>query len=124
MKKLSFISTLCLSMAFLAATPAMAASSNATTVAFKKGSYSANYSGKVKGYNYDRYIFSAKKGQKLTVNLNSKFSDAVLYGYDDFVVGQAYTLPKTGRYEVRVLLPRAKAYNNTSDKYKLNIYIK
>lgn len=119
MKNFSSILTLFLSISLLTS-PAFA---KTKTVRFENGSYSASYSGSIKGYNYDKYIFYAQEGQKLNISLNSQHSDVVLYGYDDFLPNENYTLPKTGKYEVRVGLPREQSRKKIVDKYRINIQI-
>ncbi|MBE2893748.1 hypothetical protein [Spirabiliibacterium falconis] len=110
----------------LALAPAVNAATSHTSVNvhFQKGAYAATYQGVIKGYQYNSYMFTAKKGQKLTVNVNTKGNaNAVLYGYDDFIEGESYTLPKSGKYEVRVLQPRAIARKGKKSHYDVTIHI-
>ncbi|WP_208122338.1 hypothetical protein [Spirabiliibacterium mucosae] len=102
-----------------------APSHTSVNVHFKKGAYAATYKGVIKGSQYSSYFFTAKQGQKLTVSVNTKENaEAVLYGYDDFMEGEAYTLPKSGKYEVRVLQPRAFARRGKTSHYNVTINIK
>ena len=84
-------------------------------VEFRKGHSSAQYSGEIKGYDYDTYTFYAKKGQKVHVSISNEGADTYLFGpgIDDSVDlsryspeldshGQ-YSLPASGKYELRVL---------------------
>ncbi len=41
-------------------------------VEFRKGHSSAQYSGEIKGYDYDTYTFYAKKGQKVHVSISKE----------------------------------------------------
>lgn len=105
-------------------------------VEFKKGHSSAQYSGEIKGYDYDTYHFYAHKDQKVHVSISNESADIVLFGpgirdsvdlsryspeLDDN--GQ-YTLPATGKYELRVLQTRNDARKNKAKKYNVNIQIK
>ncbi|MBE2895369.1 inhibitor of g-type lysozyme [Pasteurellaceae bacterium HPA106] len=102
-----------------------APSHTSVNVHFKKGAYAATYKGVIKGSQYNSYFFKAQKGQKLTVTVNTKENaEAVLYGYDNFMEGEAYTLPKSGKYEVRVLQPRAMARRGKTSHYNVTINIK
>lgn len=101
--------------------PASAAVQN---VRFARGADSATYQGKVRGYGYNSYYFTAKAGQVLNVDVAGGHAEAVLYGYDDFVSGSPYTLPATKRYEVRVLQPRSFARQNTTSNYRVGISIR
>lgn len=97
----------------------------ATTVQFKKDSYSANYQGKIKGWQCVSYQFSAKKGQTLTVTISTKgYAEAELYDNYDFIQDEPYTLPKTGKYDIRVLHPKAAAIKNKTSSYSIKIEIK
>ncbi|ECU0900099.1 inhibitor of g-type lysozyme [Salmonella enterica] len=105
-------------------------------VEFRKGHYSAQYSGIIKGYDYDTYKFQAKKGQQLHVNISNEGVDTCLFGPEisDSVDlsryssalndnGQ-YTLPASGNYELRILQTRNDARKNKAKKYRVNIQIK
>ncbi|WP_181022015.1 hypothetical protein [Avibacterium endocarditidis] len=46
-----------------------------------------------------------------------------MYGEDDFVPNTPYILPRTGRYEVRVLQPKAQSIKKLTSSYKMNIKI-
>ncbi|EDF5515173.1 PPC domain-containing protein [Salmonella enterica] len=106
------------------------------SIKFKKGDDSAQYSGVIKGYDYDTYSFRANKGQNVHVNLSNEDTDIYLFGpgisdsvnlsryspeLDDN--GQ-YTLPASGKYELRVLQTRNDARKSKVKKYKINIQIK
>ena len=96
----------------------------AKTVAFKKGESSTTYSGKVQGDDYDSYYFTAKKGQVLNLNLaSSAHAEVILFGKDDYVAGDTYILPESGKYEVRVLQMRNFARRGTESPYSLTIEI-
>ncbi|EAX5651144.1 inhibitor of g-type lysozyme [Salmonella enterica] len=105
-------------------------------VEFDKGQNSARYSGVIKGYDYDTYNFQARKGQKVHVSISNEGADTYLFGpgisdsvdlsrysseLDDN--GQ-YTLPASGKYELRVLQTRNEARKNKAKKYSVNIQIK
>lgn len=49
-------------------------------VEFRKGHSSAQYSGEIKGYDYDTYTFYAKKGQKVHVSISNEGADTYLFG--------------------------------------------
>ncbi|MCW9699137.1 MULTISPECIES: hypothetical protein [unclassified Avibacterium] len=118
-------SAIVIGSAILATVPSYAADCPVTNVKFKKGASSASYNGKIKGWQCRTYAFYAKAGQTLTFNLNTKgAAEAIIYGNDDFVQNEPYTLPKTGRYEVRVLQPKAQSIKNLTSRYKVNIQIK
>lgn len=103
---------------------------------FRKGHSSAQYSGEIKGYDYDTYTFYAKKGQKVHVSISNEGADTYLFGpgIDDSVDlsryspeldshGQ-YSLPASGKYELRVLQTRNDARKNKTKKYNVDIQIK
>lgn len=111
--KIKGISKAVLLLALLTST-SFAAGKN-VNVEFRKGHSSAQYSGEIKGYDYDTYTFYAKKGQKVHVSISNEGADTYLFGpgIDDSVDlsryspeldshGQ-YSLPASGKYELRVL---------------------
>lgn len=105
-------------------------------VRFAKGAISAQYSGSFKGYDYDSYIFYAKKGQKIRVMSNNETADTLLFGpgiadsvdlskySPDVDPHQQYTLSGSGKFELRVLQSRAEARKEKLQVYKINIEIK
>lgn len=114
--KIKGISKAVLLLALLTST-SFAAGKN-VNVEFRKGHSSAQYSGEIKGYDYDTYTFYAKKGQKVHVSISNEGADTYLFGpgIDDSVDlsryspeldshGQ-YSLPASGKYELRVLQTR------------------
>ena len=116
-------------------TTALAAGTR-TDILFTKGHDSELYTGYIKGYDYDSYFFQAKKGQLVHISMANETPDLVLFGpgIDDSVSlgkyspdlddkGQ-YTLPASGRYELRVLQSRAEARHNKIQNYKFKIQIK
>lgn len=103
---------------------------------FTKGHDRAQYSGVIKGYDYDTYTFHALKGQKLRVSIPNEIATPVLFGagISDSVIlsryssalddnGQ-YILPETGKYQLRILQTRNDARRNKAKKYRVNIQIK
>lgn len=112
----------------LTATALFAALPNAyaadTQVRFKQGQTAATYNGKISGSEYDSYFFTAKQGQVLKLNLNTNaHAEVVLFGQDDFVPGENYVLPQSGKYEVRVLQMRTFARRGAQSPYSLTIGI-
>lgn len=105
-------------------------------VEFQKGHSSAQYSGEIKGYDYDTYDFYAKKGQKVHVNISNESADIALFGpgisdsvdlsrySPDLDDNGRYTLPASGKYELRILQSRNDARKNKAKKYNVNIQIK
>ena len=134
--KIKGISKAVLLLALLTST-SFAAGKN-VNVEFRKGHSSAQYSGEIKGYDYDTYTFYAKKGQKVHVSISNEGADTYLFGpgIDDSVDlsryspeldshGQ-YSLPASGKYELRVRKPettpvKTKLKNITSI-FKLSKY--
>ncbi|ASG90649.1 PPC domain-containing protein [Salmonella enterica] len=119
----------------LLTTTCFAAGKN-VNVEFKKDNSNAQYTGVVKGYDYDTYNFQARKGQKVQVSISNGGAETYLFGpgitdsidlsrysaeLDDN--GQ-YTLPVSGKYELRVLQTRNDARKNKEKKYSINIQIK
>ena len=95
-------------------------------VEFRKGHSSAQYSGEIKGYDYDTYTFYAKKGQKVHVSISNEGADSVdlsRYSPELDSHGQ-YSLPASGKYELRVLQTRNDARKNKTKKYNVDIQIK
>lgn len=54
-------------------------------VEFRKGHSSAQYSGEIKGYDYDTYTFYAKKGQKVHVSISNEGADTYLLGQESMI---------------------------------------
>lgn len=121
---------------FALLTSTASAAGKDVNVEFRKGHNSAQYSGEIKGYDYDTYNFYAQKGQKVHVSISNEGADIVLFGpgisdsvdlsryspeLDDN--GQ-YILPTSGKYELRVLQTRNDARKNKAKKYSVNIQIK
>ncbi|EEZ4381447.1 inhibitor of g-type lysozyme [Escherichia coli] len=121
---------------FALLTSTASAAGKDVNVEFRKDHSSAQYSGEIKGYDYDTYNFYAKKDQKVHVSISSEGADIVLFGpgisnsvdlsryspeLDDN--GQ-YILPASGKYELRVLQTRNDARKNKAKKYSVNIQIK
>ena len=133
--KIKGISKAVLLLALLTST-SFAAGKN-VNVEFRKGHSSAQYSGEIKGYDYDTYTFYAKKGQKVHVSISNEGADTYLFGpgIDDSVDlsryspeldshGQ-YSLPASGKYELRVLQTRNDArtkLKNITSIFKLSKY--
>lgn len=76
--KIKSISKAVLLLALLTST-SFAAGKN-VNVEFSKGHSSAQYSGEIKGYDYDTYTFYAKKGQKVHVSISNEGADTYLFG--------------------------------------------
>lgn len=76
--KIKSISKAVLLLALLTST-SFAAGKN-VNVEFRKGHSSAQYSGEIKGYDYDTYTFYAKKGQKVHVSISNEGADTYLFG--------------------------------------------
>ncbi|MBE2898840.1 hypothetical protein KRX11_07380 [Pasteurellaceae bacterium TAE3-ERU1] len=83
------------------------------------------YNGTIEGEKFDTYHFKGEKGQKVVINVTGQgHAEAVLYGYDDFMQNEPYTLPESGDYEVRVVQPRTFARDGAKSTYELTIEIK
>ncbi|RXA36144.1 inhibitor of g-type lysozyme [Escherichia coli] len=89
--KIKGISKAVLLLALLTST-SFAAGKN-VNVEFRKGHSSAQYSGEIKGYDYDTYTFYAKKGQKVHVSISNDGADTYLFGpgIDDSFVLSSYS---------------------------------
>lgn len=84
-----------------------------------------NIKGKISGYDFNAYHFTAQKGQVLTLTLSTNGNvEPFLFGYDDYRYGQPYVLPETADYEVRVVQPRNSARKNKTAEYDLMIEVK
>lgn len=84
-----------------------------------------HYQDVVEGNDFKSYKFNAEKGQKVLVNLSTQGNaGAFLYGYDDFMTGEPYTLPETGEYEVRVVLPRNSVRKGEKATFEIDISVK
>ena len=64
---------------FALLTSTASAAGKDVNVEFRKGHSSAQYSGEIKGYDYDTYNFYAKKGQKVHVSISNEGADIVLF---------------------------------------------
>lgn len=133
----NLIPTLLTSVALLASSSyAMACNeTKPIEVRFAKGTTSSSYTGQIIGYQYYSYHFIANKGQKLKVKIDGGNVDAYLFHdklKDSVYMGQYspeldaqgnYTLPYSGKYELRVLQPRSQARLGKTPKYNLKISI-
>lgn len=111
------------------------AASKQINVEFPRGQDSAHYSGRIKGYDYDSYVFRANKDQHLRLTLSKETVDAVLFGpgiddsidlgkYSSALDNQGrYTLPASGKYEIRVLQSRAEARRHEQKPYRFDLQI-
>ena len=81
------------------------------TVKFAKGKTESSYRGKISGYGYDVYRFTAKQGQRIKVDWGN--TPEVIQGYltavghDDNLPTEDAVLPYTGTYELRILQGRS-----------------
>lgn len=82
--KIKGISKAVLLLALLTST-SFAAGKN-VNVEFRKGHSSAQYSGEIKGYDYDTYTFYAKKGQKVHVSISNEGADTYLSGQESMIL--------------------------------------
>ncbi|GCU06919.1 periplasmic inhibitor of g-type lysozyme [Escherichia coli] len=82
--KIKSISKAVLLLALLTST-SFAAGKN-VNVEFRKGHSSAQYSGEIKGYDYDTYTFYAKKGQKVHVSISNEGADTYLSGQESMIL--------------------------------------
>lgn len=82
--KIKSISKAVLLLALLTST-SFAAGKN-VNVEFRKGHSSAQYSGEIKGYDYDTYTFYAKKGQKVHVSISNEGADTYLFGRGESMI--------------------------------------
>ncbi|WP_318472914.1 hypothetical protein [Photobacterium leiognathi] len=107
-------------------------------VHFKKGATSAEYTGKVQGYDFNEYVFYAQKGQALKATLDTKSTKlwfillnqhienrVDLSEYSESLTPQGtYILPYSGKYTIRIGQYRAFARRGEHSEYKLKIEIK
>ncbi|MBS0451154.1 MAG: hypothetical protein JSS14_07560 [Proteobacteria bacterium] len=108
-----------------------------TTVAFKKGSTSAAFNGKLQGSAAGTrdYVVRASAGQKMTVELQTTStsthfnvlppgSEEALYRGEMEIEPQwSGVLPASGDYRIRVFLNRAAARQGKSATYGLKIAV-
>lgn len=104
-------------------------------VEFPKGHDHAHYSGSITGYDYDSYVFRANQGQRLRLTLDKETVDAMLFGpgIDDAInLGKyspaldsqgRYTLPASGKYQLRILQSRAEARRHKVKPYRFELQI-
>jgi hypothetical protein len=115
---------------FFALSPEETSAQSKTRVRFARGATSATVNGVVKGYAYRDYLFGARGGQRVSVDLDSKYPHPQMFVRDsngeNLSTGAGEwngEIPATGTYTVRVLLPRAFARRAQSSSYKLTIRI-
>lgn len=99
----------------------------AREVRFARGATAATYAGVVRGYGIDRYAFTARAGQRLTVTLDTDRVDALVTHPrlgDTVTLDDPYVLPFDGRYEIRVLQMRAFARRGRQVPYRITIGIR
>ena len=82
--KIKGISKAVLLLALLTST-SFAAGKN-VNVEFRKGHSSAQYSGEIKGYDYDTYTFYAKKGQKVHVSISNEGAVLTSSGQESMIL--------------------------------------
>ena len=120
--KIKGISKAVLLLALLTST-SFAAGKN-VNVEFRKGHSSAQYSGEIKGYDYDTYTFYAKKGQKVHVSISNEGADTYLFGpgIDDSVDLSRYSpeLDSHGQYSLPT--PVKTKLKNITSIFKLSKY--
>lgn len=77
----------------------------------------------ITGYGYCEYIFSAKKGQLLTIVNSSKRADTIIFSPEEKLLSdnEAVELSQDGQYTLRVLFPRALARRDIKESYTLKI---
>lgn len=97
-------------------------------IKFAKGENQTYRESSIKGSGYCEYTFYAKAGQNLRAHLESKHSavEAILYSPVDHSFSQEenFTLPKDGKYVLRVLQNRnAARKSNASKPFYLHIQI-
>jgi heat shock protein HslJ/membrane-bound inhibitor of C-type lysozyme len=119
--------------------PAGYAQSKATyteQVQFGSGKASAVRQGSIRGYATRDYVLEAREGQKMTVELDSKSTFLYFNVIDPEtkvsidadprpmeVTTWSGTLPKTGKYAVRVFLVRAEARRGRTAAYTITMAI-
>lgn len=116
-----FLGFLAWSMLLLPA--AQAASQAPKAVSSSREATVVELQGAIQGYQYSDYIFHGKAGQELTTWNSGKQTDTVLQGPMEKILmdGEPLTLPQTGAYTLRVLLPRAFARKNVNNTYTLKV---
>lgn len=108
---------------------------NQVNVAFERGKYSANYYGRLDIDKYDSYNFIAKKGQKIKIKVaggvepylfNRNLPDSIDLGEYSPELDRygRYTLPYSGKYELRITQPRTLSRQGKKPKYWLEIAIR
>ena len=107
-------------------------------IRFKKGETSGEYTGKVTGYDYNEYVFYAKKGQSLTATLdttstklwmvlfNQHLPDSIDIDESSLSLNDqgAYILPYSGKYSIRIGHYRVFAGRGAQSDYRFHLEIK
>ena len=97
-------------------------------VRFEKGASAATYAGRISGYEFCDYHFTAAAGQTLTVSLAGSHSERitpVLFDPERQVeISGPIKLERGGRHTVRILMPRALARRGEAVEYSLTIGIR
>lgn len=126
-RKFTFLFAIAFS--FLVFSPADAAAQAKTRVRFARGATSTTVRGTVKGYAYKDYVFTARRGQRISVKLDAKYPSPEAIVRDtngeNLNSGSDWSgeASAAGNYTVRVLLPRAFARRGTSAAFRLTIEI-
>jgi hypothetical protein len=121
---------------FVFAQTGSAQTNRTAEVRFKRGTTSANYKDKIRGYGGIDYVLGAKAGQKMVVKLKSS-NRFIYFNVIDRTTKTALdtdpaprevtewegTLPKTGDYIVQVYLVRAEARRNRTAPFSISIEV-
>jgi uncharacterized protein YceK len=90
-----------------------------------KKSSSELHSGNISGYEYDDYSVTLKKGDQLSIYLDSKQLDVIIFSpiNKQLFNNTQVIIDVSSEYVLRVLMPRSLARKQVSKKYQLMVMI-
>lgn len=82
--------------------------------------------GRISGYNCCDYVFTAKKGQVLTIRTTARRAETIIYSPENICLtnNEPVEPGQSGEFAVRVLFPRAFARGNIQESYTLHMTLK
>ena len=123
MKRLCLLLSVLFSVS--AVSPTLAADCD-KQVTFRRATSKSLLQGSITGYGACDYAFTARKGQKLVVRVDSRRIETHLVSPVEHMIADndPFVLPQDGRYVLRVLAPRAFARKQTAIAYKMTLEIR
>lgn len=90
-----------------------------------KQAYQEKHTGEISGYVYDEYPLQLSENDQLTVTIDAKKLNVIIYSSISAVLenNKPITINSSGNYLLRVLMPRAFSCRNEKSEYQLLIAV-